>query len=286
MYLAGTLGRPAGTSFAHKARLVTALAADKARAAARALPGLLFAGYVVVLGLLVIAPLWLLVLLSRSPRFALACGRWSVRMLLRGAFCRLSVEGLGNLPAKGPCLLVANHASYVDVPVLMALLPTDFRFVSKIEALRYPIIGTYLRRCGHLTVDRFDVQQSLAGASEVARAMEAGLQVLLFPEGTFTEVDGLRPFRMGAFKTAVDTGAPVVPMALRGTRRVLRGETLRPRPGPIHLWIGEPIVAEGSDWRAMVALRDRAAAQIAAHTGEPLLDLVAGGPERPPSPPE
>jgi len=285
-YLSGRLGRPEGTSLGQKARLVLALAGDKAAAWARSLPGLLFAAWIVLLGLVVVAPLWLVVFFSRSPRVALACGRWSVRLLLKGAFCRLTVEGLDRLPAKGPYLLVANHASYVDVPALMALLPVDFLFVSKVEALGYPIIGTYLRRCRHLTVDRFDVQQSLVGASDVARAMEEGHFVLLFPEGTFTADDGLRPFRMGAFKTAVDTGAPVVPMALRGTRRVLRGETLFPWPGPIHLWVGEPILPDGSDWRAMVSLRDRVAEAIAAHCGEPRLDLVAGGPERPPSPGE
>jgi 1-acyl-sn-glycerol-3-phosphate acyltransferase len=213
----------------------------------------------------------------------MACGRLTVRLLLRLGFCRLSVEGLDRLPKDGAFLLASNHASYADVPALMALLPIDFLFVSKVEALRYPVIGTYLRRCGHLTVDRFDVQQSLADASSVARAMEAGERVLLFPEGTFTAEAGLRPFRMGAFKTAVETGVPIVPLVLRGTREVLRGDTFAFRPGPIHLRVGEPIAATGSDWRSMVALRDRVADAIAEHCGEPRLAIVAGGPERPPA---
>jgi 1-acyl-sn-glycerol-3-phosphate acyltransferase len=83
---------------------------------------------------------------------------------------------------------------------------------------------------------------------------------------------------MGVFKTAVETGVPVVPMALRGTRRVLRDRSRWPRPGAIHLWIGEPLRGEGTEWRSMVELRDRASAAIAAHSGERRLELVAGGP--------
>jgi 1-acyl-sn-glycerol-3-phosphate acyltransferase len=103
--------------------------------------------------------------------------------------------------------------------------------------------------------------------------------VLLFPEGTFTAAAGLRPFRLGTFKAAVDTGVPIVPMALSGTRAVLRAGQAIPRPGPVHLWIGEPIPPEGDGWRAVVSLRDRVAAEIAGHDPEPRLDLVAGGPD-------
>jgi 1-acyl-sn-glycerol-3-phosphate acyltransferase len=198
-----------------------------------------------------------------------------VRLGLRLAFCRLSVEGLDRLPRAGPFLLASNHASYVDVPALMALLPTDFLFVSKVEALRYPVVGTYLRRCGHLTVDRFDPRQSVLDAGLVAKAVAGAESVLLFPEGTFTPEDGLRPFRMGVFKTAVETGVPVVPLALQGTRRVLRDGSW-PRPGAIHLWIGEPLRSVGTEWRSMVDLRDRTAAAIAAHTGERRLEVVGG----------
>jgi 1-acyl-sn-glycerol-3-phosphate acyltransferase len=91
----------------------------------------------------------------------------------------------------------------------------------------------------------------------------------------------LRPFRLGAFQAAVEAGVPVVPLALRGTRRVLRDGSRVPRPGPLSLWIGDPLAAEGEGWRAIVSLRDRALDAIAGQCGEPRLDLVAAGPERP-----
>jgi 1-acyl-sn-glycerol-3-phosphate acyltransferase len=107
--------------------------------------------------------------------------------------------------------------------------------------------------------------------------------VLFFPEGTFVAATGLRPFRLGAFAAAAVAGVPVVPLALGGTRRVLRGDWGLPRPGRVSLWVGEPIAAEGTDMASLVRLRDRVADAIAAHCGEPRLDLVAGGPERPPA---
>jgi len=105
--------------------------------------------------------------------------------------------------------------------------------------------------------------------------------VLVFPEGTFAAAAGLRPFRLGAFKTAVETGTPVVPVALRGARRVLRDGSWLPRAGSVLAWVGAPLRPEGTDWRAIVELRDRAAQAIASHCGEPRLDLVFGGPARP-----
>jgi 1-acyl-sn-glycerol-3-phosphate acyltransferase len=115
----------------------------------------------------------------------------------------------------------------------------------------------------------------------VAGALHDGEDVLFFPEGTFVAATGLRPFRLGAFMAAARSGAPVVPLALRGTRHVLRGDWGIPRPGRISLHVGDPIRPEGTDMAALVRLRARVADAIAAHCGEPRLDVVAAGPERP-----
>jgi 1-acyl-sn-glycerol-3-phosphate acyltransferase len=180
-------------------------------------------------------------------------------------------------------VLACNHASYVDIVALVALLPIDVLFVAKREVLGYPLVSSFVRRCGHLTVDRWDAVQSVADADVVARALAAGSDVLFFPEGTFVAATGLRPFRLGAFMAAARAGAPVVPLALRGTRHVLRDNLGLPRPGPIALWVGEPLRPAGTEMTALVALRAEAMDRIAAHCGEPRLDLVAAGPARPAS---
>jgi 1-acyl-sn-glycerol-3-phosphate acyltransferase len=240
----------------------------------------LYGAYLALVVAAVTLVFWPPIAIIPSRRLAAALSRAGARLLLRLGGCRLSRESAESLAARGPLLLASNHASYIDVLALLALVPRDFVFAAKAEVGSWPLVGTIVRRAGHLTVERFDVSRSVADAGKVAQALEEGRSVLLFPEGTFTAAAGLRPFRLGTFKAAVQTGVPVVPLALRGTRAVLRAGQSLPRPGPIHLWVGPSLVPEGDGWHAVVALRDRVADQIAAHLPEPRLDMVAGGPVR------
>jgi 1-acyl-sn-glycerol-3-phosphate acyltransferase len=219
------------------------------------------------------------VALLQRQSLAFGLGRTAARWLFRLGGARLTAEGVQRLGA-GPYVLTCNHTSFADVLALMAMLPQGFVFLAKKEILGWPIIGSFIAAGRHLTVDREDAIHLVADAPKIGRALAEGTSVLIFPEGTFTASPGLRPFRLGAFQTAVDAGRPVVPMALRGARRVLRDKTLIPRPGPIDLWVGEPLQANGTGWSAMVDLRDRVAAAIAQHCGEPRLEIVAGGPPR------
>jgi 1-acyl-sn-glycerol-3-phosphate acyltransferase len=281
LFVSGRLGRPAGTTPGQKARLAAAAARGAASAwLARAGRGLYGAWLALALPAILL-PAWLLAALVPSRRLAFALSRLAARAGLRAVGCRLSVDGAERLPRRGPLVLASNHASYADVAALLALLPRDALFVAKREVLAYPVIGTFVRRCGHLTVDRWDAVQSVADADVVAAALARGEDVLFFPEGTFVAATGLRPFRLGAFRSAAAAGASVVPLALRGTRHVLRGDWGLPRPGRVSLWIGTPVAPEGTDMAALVRLRDRVHEAIAAQCGEPRLDLVAGGPERP-----
>ena len=281
LYLEGALGRAPRDGSLTRARVVGGAALAEARRRLAGLPRALYGAYLAALVVPIAALFWVPAVVLPGRRAAVRCGRLGARTLLRLAGIRVSVEGLEHLRGRGPFVLAANHSSYADVPVLMASLPVDFLFVAKQEVRRWPLVGRFVRKAGHLTVDRFDAQQGVADAAEVARAISAGETLLFFPEGTFTAAAGLRPFRLGAFKAAADAGLPVVPVALRGTRRVLRAEGWRPRPGRVRIWIGPAIGAEGDGWRALVALRDRVAEAIAARSGEPRLDLVAGGPVRP-----
>jgi 1-acyl-sn-glycerol-3-phosphate acyltransferase len=284
LYLAGRLGRSPGTTLATKAGLGVAAAVEAARPWGRRARRALYAVWLALALPLLLLPTWLLVVAIPSRRFGFALARFAARAGLRLAGCRLEAAGLEHLRGRGPLVLAANHASYADVAVLSALLPVDFLFVAKREVLRYPLVGAIVRRCGHLTVDRWDALQSVTDADLVARALGAGSTVLFFPEGTFVAATGLRPFRLGAFASAAVAGVPVVPLALRGTRRVMRGDWGLPRPGRVSLRVSEPIAPEGTGMAALVGLRARVADAIAAHCGEPRLDLVAAGPERPASP--
>ena len=170
---------------------------------------------------------------------------------------------------QGPLILVANHASYIDAIVLTAALELPLHFTAKAELGRNPLLAWFLGRLGTEFIERTDVRRSVEDAERLIRRIEQGDGILFFPEGTFTESSGLRPFRLGAFKVAAATGTPVVPVALRGTRAVLRGSTWFPRHGRIEVHILAPVEPAGNDWEAVIDLRERARAAILAHCGEP-----------------
>ena len=182
----------------------------------------------------------------------------------------VNVEGLEQLP-RGPCVVVVNHASYLDGIVLTAALPRRLSFVAKSELLANPVPRIYLRRMGAHFVERFDVERGSADARQLAGVARAGGRLLFFPEGTFERMPGLMPFRMGAFVAAAEAGVPMIPIAIRGTRAVLRPDHWFPRRGTLRVTIGAPLQPQGSDWPAALALRDAARAEILRHCGEPEL---------------
>jgi 1-acyl-sn-glycerol-3-phosphate acyltransferase len=211
--------------------------------------------------------IWALTLALPGGRpLDLAVRRWC-RGLLALAGCPLRVEGLSRLPSGG-VVLAANHSSYLDVVALLAAIPADFRFVAKRELLGTAVVGRVIRRVGHLTVERTDLTQSVADAERVAAALRRGISLFFFPEGTFVRAPGLLPFRLGAFKAAVEAGCPVVPVAIRGTREILPSGAWLPRRGPITVTIAPPVAPAGDGWREIVRLRDQVRSAIAAVLGE------------------
>ncbi len=229
---------------------------------------LVFTAYVVVVLLLTLPALWAYLLVLPPGRHAnRAARRWS-RIVLRLCGVRMRVTGLNNLSGLHSGILVANHASYIDPIVLMAAVPVDFHFVAKRRLADYPLIGTVIRKAGHLTIEKADVAQRLGGAMEVAKLLREGDLLMIFPEGTFFRPPGLLPFRLGAFKSAVETGRPIVPIAIGGTRHVLPDGTWLFRRGPIDVTIGAPLQPQAEGWPEMVRLRDLARDEIARGCGE------------------
>lgn len=224
--------------------------------------------------LLLVVPL---IVLAALPILALP--RLESRRAAAGAACRayfrlcgLPVRriGLEHLPPAA-CVIVANHASYVDGPLLFAFLPPRFGFVIKKEASRLPLIGVLLRRLGHHFVDRRNRHEGGSDARRILRAIEHGEAVAFFPEGTFHPGTGLARFHGGAFALAVRTGVPVAPVAIRGTRAVLGGGRAWPSWGRVEVEVLPALPAQVGSGDAATALRDAARARIAAGVGEPLL---------------
>jgi 1-acyl-sn-glycerol-3-phosphate acyltransferase len=179
-------------------------------------------------------------------------------------------------------VLVVNHASYLDPLVLVAVLPSTISFVAKRELAEQFFARVLFRRLGTEFVERFDPQRGVEDTDRVRQAVRQGRSMLFFPEGTFGRAPGLRPFRMGAFVVAAQTGVPLVPIGISGTRSILRAGQWFPRRGAVSVTLGTPIMPQGSDWAAAVALRDAARAQMLAYCGEP--DLAQEFAAEPPMP--
>ncbi|MDP9083322.1 MAG: 1-acyl-sn-glycerol-3-phosphate acyltransferase [Pseudomonadota bacterium] len=142
------------------------------------------------------------------------------RTFLHVAGISLQVDGLTRLPRLA-CVVVANHASYLDGLVAAAALPPDFAFVIKKEMARVPLAGMLLRRLGSQFVERFDRHKSGVDARRVLKLAATGQSLVFFPEGTIDEVRQIGKFHGGAFATAARFEMPVVAVAIHGTRDVM-----------------------------------------------------------------
>jgi 1-acyl-sn-glycerol-3-phosphate acyltransferase len=198
-----------------------------------------------------------------------AAARAGARAFLWVAGMRLTVLCLDRLP-EGQCVVVSNHASYIDGVVFTAALPPRFGFVIKREMNTVPLAGLLLRRLGSEFVERFNRNRGAADARRVLRNAVSGNSLVFFPEGTFPQDPGLLKFHTGAFLTAARAGCPVVPATVKGTRVALSPRGALPRPGRIVVEI-LPAVAAATDSTEMAAseLRDRAREAILRELGEP-----------------
>ena len=181
------------------------------------------------------------------------------------------VEGLERLPRTN-AVVVANHASYLDSILLTAALPPRFSYAVKRELAGAALVGPALRRLGAVFVERFDAAGGVEDTDVLEARARAGEPLVVFPEGTIRRAPGLLPFKLGAFVVAAHTGAPIIPVALVGTRSLLRaGEWLLHR-SEIVIEIGAPICSPKHDWNAALALRDAARRAILARVFEPDAD--------------
>ncbi len=214
-------------------------------------------GLFTVLGLVVLVVNLFVPGLRTRRLVAGACARW----FFRGAGIRLEVHGRERLP-RGPCVVVANHASYIDGIVAAAALPPEFAFVIKKEMARVPLASLLLRRVGSAFVERFDRHKGGSDTRRVWKLAAAGQSLVFFPEGTFDATRQIGRFLAGAFATAERSNMPVVAVAIHGTRDLLPAGTMMLRRGTVRFEILGVLPAEGA--------RQRTREWIAEALGEPL----------------
>ena len=197
------------------------------------------------------------------------CARTWSWMILKTSRITVSVEGLEHAGAGKPMIFCVNHQSSMDIPVLLAHLPFQFRFVAKRSLFRYPFMGWHLRRSGHIAVGRDRPGEARKSVDEAARKIRDGYPVVVFPEGGRSRTGEILPFKSGAFRLAIMAGVPVAPVTLNGTMTALRPDTVHIRPGHVEMTIHPPIPTAGLTRNDVEGLAERVRNQIVSKFRKP-----------------
>jgi len=154
---------------------------------------------------------------------------------------KVTINGLTNIDPTHSYVYMSNHQSNFDIPVLLAHLPVQFRWLAKAELFKIPIFGRAMRGAGYVKIDRFNQQSAFESISEAAGKMKNGVSVMIFPEGTRSRDGNIKDFKKGGFIMAVDAGVPIVPLVLKGTWSIMDKSSMRINTGEVSLNIGAPV---------------------------------------------
>ena len=192
--------------------------------------------YTIVLGILSIGSS----LFDRRGYFAHGCARVWSWLILATTGVEVEVEGLDRLEPGRTYVFVANHQSIYDIPILFWSIPFQLRIIAKESLGSFPMLGPHLKRTGHMLVDRRrpDRLRIVGWASNLT---SRGLSLIVFPEGTRSRDGSLGKFKGGGFMLALQTGLPIVPISVVGSRHVMRKGQLTTRPGRVKLVVHSPI---------------------------------------------
>lgn len=187
---------------------------------------------------------------------------WS-RMILGTIGAKIQIEGLERIDTSRAQVYVVNHLSALDIPVLYAYLPFQFRILAKKELFSYPFMGWHLRRSGQIPVVLENPKASVRSLNLAVAAIKSGKSLVIFPEGGRSPDGQLKSFMGGAFYAGIKAQVDIVPIALVGTYEILKMNTWHIRPGPIQMLIGEPIHTTGMSLRDIEKTTQRAREVIA-----------------------
>ena len=169
----------------------------------------------------------------------------------------VKVTGLDKIDTSKAHVYAVTHASALDIPVLYVNLPFEFRILFKKELLSYPIVGWHLKRSGQVCIDQQKPTQSIAHIRSAVKSLQAGMPLVIFPEGGRTPDGEIKPFMPGAFYLAIKAQVDIVPIALVGTYELLPMNTYHIKSRPLEMRVGEPISTAGYSLREMEVLSEK-----------------------------
>jgi len=154
---------------------------------------------------------------------------------------KVCVKGLSNIDLSAPYIYMPNHQSNFDIPVLLGHLTVQFRWLAKMELFKIPIFGRAMRKAGYISIDRYHRESAIESLKVAANKIKNGVSVLIFPEGTRSRDGKIQPFKKGGFVMAIDSGIPIVPVVITGTRAIMPKGRFRVYPGHVSMVIRKPI---------------------------------------------
>ena len=207
--------------------------------------------------------------IDKSGDLVLALARLWSRVILGVPGVKLEVKMRAPLEPGRPYVFMPNHASMVDIWVVFVAIPASFRFIAKKQLASIPLFGWAMAAGRFIFIDRQNAASARRTMDEASRRIRAGQSVVIFPEGTRTRDGRLMPFKKGGFHLAIDSGAAVVPVAIKGSREVMpRGAALI-RAGTVTLEVDAPIPTTGLTTSDRDALIEKVRSRVAAMLGEP-----------------
>jgi 1-acyl-sn-glycerol-3-phosphate acyltransferase len=219
--------------------------------------------YVVIV--IVLTPFILFCMLAGLRQVLVEIGLWTMRVSRRILGIAVEASGLERIEPGRPYVFMPNHESFLDGPLVMVLIPGVARVIMKKSILKIPIVGTAMLFVGFVPVDRKGAE---GGKKSIARAVRLmaghGYSFLIFPEGTRSLDGRMGPFRRGGFFLALDSGAPVVPVTIMGTRALMPKGQWYARRGRVRVIFHEPIPVTGYSKESMPVLMEKVRAAIAA----------------------
>ncbi len=184
-------------------------------------------------------------LADRTGNSAHSVAAFWCRCILFLAGVKVRVEGVEKIPGGTPVLFLSNHQGAFDIPALQASLPTQFRWVAKKSLFKIPLIGWSMYLSGYIGIQRESASESYRSMEKAAAKIKGGTSVMIFPEGTRSDTGRLLPMKRGAFVLASKSGVPIVPIAINGTKEILKRGGFMIRPHEVTIRIGDPIPTEG-----------------------------------------
>lgn len=175
--------------------------------------------------------------------------RWFGHRVIELLDIHLRATGAERVPLDRAYVYMSNHQSHLDIPVLYATLPSPtIRMLAKKELFRIPLWGSGIRAAEFIEVDRQNHARAVAALAQARELIEDGVSIWIAPEGTRSRDGRIGALKKGGFHLARDTGAPIVPVAIRGTIDVFpRGSRVMHRGKRVEVTIGAPIAVEGRD---------------------------------------